>query len=96
MKDSKILLGHGSGGRLTHDLIKGLFLKKFNNPVLRELSDSAFIKYKECVAFTTMIPLEEMLHGTFDTSFRCYHAGNRTGSLVMTVPLASGCNEFKT
>ena len=53
MKDNKILLGHGSGGRLTHDLIKGLFLRKFNNPVLRELSDSAFIKYKECVAFTT-------------------------------------------
>lgn len=53
MKDNKILLGHGSGGRLTHDLIKYMFLRKFNNPVLRELSDSAFIKYKECLAFTT-------------------------------------------
>ena len=53
MKDNKILLGHGSGGRLTHELIKTMFLRKFNNPILKELSDSAFIKYKECIAFTT-------------------------------------------
>ena len=53
MKNNKILLGHGSGGRLTHDLIKSLLLKKFDNPVLKELSDSAFIKYKESIAFTT-------------------------------------------
>ncbi|MGA2775571.1 MAG: hydrogenase expression/formation protein HypE [Candidatus Omnitrophota bacterium] len=53
MGKRSILLGHGSGGALTHDLIKNLFLKKFNNPVLNELSDSAFIKYRESLAFTT-------------------------------------------
>ncbi len=49
----KIFLGHGSGGRLTHNLIKDLLLKKLNNPILKELSDSALIKYKDNLAFTT-------------------------------------------
>ncbi|MFA4889055.1 MAG: hydrogenase expression/formation protein HypE [Candidatus Omnitrophota bacterium] len=49
----KILLGHGSGGSLSHSLIKDLFLKKLNNPILKELSDSALLNYKEQLAFTT-------------------------------------------
>jgi hydrogenase expression/formation protein HypE len=49
----KILLGHGSGGRLMHSLIKDLLLKRLDNPILRELSDSALINYKEKIAFTT-------------------------------------------
>jgi hydrogenase expression/formation protein HypE len=49
----KILLGHGSGGRLMHDLIQGLLLKKLNNSILKELSDSARINYREPLAFTT-------------------------------------------
>lgn len=53
MTKQKILLGHGSGGRLMHNLIKGLFLEKLSNPILRELSDGAFINYKERLAFTT-------------------------------------------
>lgn len=36
-----------------HNLIKELLLEKFNNPVLKELADSAFINYKEKLAFTT-------------------------------------------
>lgn len=50
---AKILLGHGSGGRLMHALIKDLFLKKLSNPILKELSDSALINYKDRIAFTT-------------------------------------------
>jgi hydrogenase expression/formation protein HypE len=53
MPSKKILLGHGSGGRLMHRLIKNLLLKKLNNPILKELSDSALINYKERLAFTT-------------------------------------------
>jgi hydrogenase expression/formation protein HypE len=53
MNKDKILLGHGSGGRLMHNLIKDLLLKKLNNPILKELSDSAVINYKEKLAFTT-------------------------------------------
>lgn len=36
-----------------HDLINGLLLKKLGNPVLKELSDSAFIDYREKIAFST-------------------------------------------
>ena len=34
-------------------LIKRLLLEKLNNPVLKELADSAFIGYRENIAFTT-------------------------------------------
>ncbi|MCX5703709.1 MAG: hydrogenase expression/formation protein HypE [Candidatus Omnitrophica bacterium] len=53
MQNKKILLGHGSGGKLMHGLIRSLLLKKLNNPILKELSDSALIKYKDRLAFTT-------------------------------------------
>jgi len=36
-----------------HDLIRDSLLKELNNPILRELSDSASINYKERLAFTT-------------------------------------------
>lgn len=49
----KILLGHGSGGKLMHDLIRGHLLKKLNNPILGELSDSAVLNYKDKLAFST-------------------------------------------
>jgi len=53
MPKQNILLAHGSGGRLAHNLIKGLLLKEFDNPILRELADGASINYKEKIAFTT-------------------------------------------
>ncbi len=53
MAAQKILLGHGSGGRLSRQLIKELFLKKLNNPILKELGDSAIINYAGGFAFTT-------------------------------------------
>ncbi|MBI5048854.1 MAG: hydrogenase expression/formation protein HypE [Deltaproteobacteria bacterium] len=40
MKDT-MSIGHGGGGRLARDLIKGIFLKHFNNPILAPLGDSA-------------------------------------------------------
>ncbi len=54
MSDEKILLAHGSGGRMTHDLIRSLFLPKFANPSLSPLDDSARIRAPEGeLAFTT-------------------------------------------
>ncbi len=53
MPTKKILLGHGSGGRLSQELIKGVLLKKLDNPILRLLTDSAVIGDKEKFAFTT-------------------------------------------
>ena len=53
MTDKKILLGHGGGGSLSRELIKELLLKNLNNPILKELSDSAVIGYRQKLAFTT-------------------------------------------
>lgn len=36
-----------------HTLIKDLLLNKLNNPILKQLSDSALINYKDRLAFTT-------------------------------------------
>jgi hydrogenase expression/formation protein HypE len=53
-KMDKILLAHGSGGKLTHELIKDLFLDRFNNPILKYLDDSAVFKFEgKKLAFTT-------------------------------------------
>lgn len=43
MKEEKILLGYGSGGKLSHRLINDVMLKAFDNPALRRLDDSAVI-----------------------------------------------------
>jgi hydrogenase expression/formation protein HypE len=51
-----ILLGHGSGGQLTADLIQGLFLPAFGNDVLGALEDQATLKLanlSQRIAFTT-------------------------------------------
>jgi hydrogenase expression/formation protein HypE len=39
-----IVLGHGSGGRLTAQLIRDLFLPAFDNPALRKLDDQAVLE----------------------------------------------------
>jgi hydrogenase expression/formation protein HypE len=39
----RILLGHGSGGRLSADLLKDVFLPALGNPVLNRLEDQAIV-----------------------------------------------------
>lgn len=39
----KILLSHGSGGKLSHKLISELFMKYFDNPILKAKTDSAIL-----------------------------------------------------
>lgn len=54
MPDDKILLAHGSGGKLSHDLIKQIFLPHLRNPLLEPLDDSAKIPDPHgAIAFTT-------------------------------------------
>ena len=49
-----ILLGHGSGGRLSHDLIKDLFVRYFSNNILDEQTDAAVLKINSGrLSFTT-------------------------------------------
>jgi hydrogenase expression/formation protein HypE len=49
-----IRLGHGSGGRLSHDLIRDVFYKRFSNDLLDQRSDAACLPpVSGDLAFTT-------------------------------------------
>ena len=41
--DPRIVMGHGSGGRKMHRLIKKVFVKHFRSPALKNLADSAVL-----------------------------------------------------
>ena len=41
LRDEKITLSHGSGGKATHNLIEALFAQAFANPLLDKLDDGA-------------------------------------------------------
>jgi len=49
----KILLAHGSGGKLAHDLVEKSFVKALANPLLDKLDDSAVFDVSGKLAFTT-------------------------------------------
>ncbi|MFC2133587.1 hydrogenase expression/formation protein HypE [Bacteroidota bacterium] len=50
----KILLGHGSGGKLSAELIEKIFVPAFNNKILDQLGDQAVVDINGTkVAFTT-------------------------------------------
>ncbi|TRZ96211.1 MAG: hydrogenase expression/formation protein HypE [Dehalococcoidia bacterium] len=51
--DETILLAHGSGGKLSHDLIEKNFLPPLANPLLARLDDSAVFDLSGRLAFTT-------------------------------------------
>jgi len=42
-RNETLLLAHGAGGRLTHELVRQVFLPAFDNPHLRPLSDAAVL-----------------------------------------------------
>ena len=49
-----VLLGHGSGGRLSAELLRDVFLRAFTNPVLAQLNDQAIVSVDGMrLAFTT-------------------------------------------
>jgi hydrogenase expression/formation protein HypE len=47
MPDDVILLAHGSGGQLSHDLVDRIFVRHFSNPVLLRLDDAAVVEVSE-------------------------------------------------
>ncbi len=50
----RVLLGHGSGGKLSADLIRNLFVPLFRNPTLERLEDQAVLPVNGArLAFTT-------------------------------------------
>jgi hydrogenase expression/formation protein HypE len=52
-ESEKILLAHGSGGKLAHELVAKSFVRALANPVLDKLDDSAVIDFSGRLAFTT-------------------------------------------
>jgi hydrogenase expression/formation protein HypE len=59
IRETHITLAHGSGGRAMHDLVEGLFLEYFSNPMLDKLEDQAVFEVLQTngaparIAFTT-------------------------------------------
>lgn len=51
--EDKILLAHGSGGKLSHDLVEKYFVPLLKNPLLDKLDDSAVFELSGRLAFTT-------------------------------------------
>jgi hydrogenase expression/formation protein HypE len=51
--DDSILLAHGSGGRLSHELVEKKFLPFLANPALNKLDDSAIFEAAGRLALTT-------------------------------------------
>jgi len=53
-KEEKIMLSHGSGGRMMHHLIEDLFIRHFRNEILDEQTDAAILSTgSDEIAFTT-------------------------------------------
>ena len=54
LRDEKVTLSHGSGGKATHNLIEGVFAPAFSNPLLDAMDDAAtFHVDGQRLAFTT-------------------------------------------
>ena len=56
LRDDKINLSHGSGGKATHNLIEGVFAPAFSNPLLDAMDDAATFGINgsgQRMAFTT-------------------------------------------
>jgi hydrogenase expression/formation protein HypE len=56
LRDERVTLSHGSGGKATHNLIEGLFAPAFANPILDLLDDAAVCRLDGTgarLAFTT-------------------------------------------
>ncbi|HEX7474981.1 MAG TPA: hydrogenase expression/formation protein HypE [Dehalococcoidales bacterium] len=51
--DKTILLAHGSGGKLSRDLIAGVIFPALANPLLAKMDDSAIFDIRGRVAYTT-------------------------------------------
>lgn len=50
-----IVMGHGSGGKLSHDLIAGMFLPAFNNPILNAGNDAGLAQPNACTKLAISI-----------------------------------------
>jgi hydrogenase expression/formation protein HypE len=52
-EQDRILLAHGSGGKMAHELITKSFISELSNPLLAKMDDSAVVQFSGKLAFTT-------------------------------------------
>ena len=73
--EEKILLSHGNGGRMMHQLIEELFLRHFQNPILlnRRMLQYSRLTITE-MAFTTDSFVIDPLFFPGETSVNCLFA----------------------
>lgn len=53
LRDERVTLAHGAGGKATRDLVEALFLEELGNEALAPLGDSALVAGAARLAFTT-------------------------------------------
>jgi hydrogenase expression/formation protein HypE len=54
IREDRITLAHGAGGKATHTLIDAMFLESFRNPILEAMEDQAVLQVRDArLAFTT-------------------------------------------
>src|SRR5258707_2888225 len=54
LRDERITLAHGAGGKATHTLVDALFVEAFRNPILEKMEDQASFNLGGArLAFTT-------------------------------------------
>lgn len=46
--NERVVLGHGSGGKMSYDLIRHVFLPAFDNPILRAGNDAGIVQPNPC------------------------------------------------
>jgi len=56
LRDEKITLSHGSGGKATHNLIEGVFAPAFSNPWLDPMDDAALLTVDAATARSDTAP----------------------------------------
>ena len=59
VRDTRITLAHGSGGKAMHDLIEDAFVTTFDDAALHPLEDQARLPLAELVARATGPPLRQ-------------------------------------
>lgn len=54
VREERVTLAHGAGGKATHTLIEAVFLEAFRNPLLEQMDDAAQLQLKDgALALTT-------------------------------------------
>jgi hydrogenase expression/formation protein HypE len=60
--DAQIVMGHGSGGRMTHDLIQSIFAPAFANSEVKDSNDSASVGLPAGAALTGRLSISTDSH----------------------------------